>query len=752
MLKRSKWINIICSLIIGLIFAMILLLMSMLLSGSFSIHKTKLVVYSDSNSKLYNGYALTDHGWDMEGELKAGHRAKAVFRGSRTEAGESENIMHLVITDEMGMDVTSDYDIEYQFGTLTVEPRRLLVVGESGGVTEGTLDSGSYQISPDCDQLLSGHNVQISFKNGIADVTVVNVFGADFTKNYFITLQLDGNTFFPQGSTTPQVSLFKIYSDITDTVYLKINSYGDYLGQEKWATAPVYDQLIADKYSASYLTSLLLSSQKNNNPVAVQIESLCGYYALPYYMLDGDYQIQTNDSVNRGDASSVYSVNYYRYPDNLKNVSSVFADYEREYRNFVYQNYLNLDETSLEYMRNLIKKQGFSASDPDIIQKVAKFIQNAAVYNLDYPKSLETEPNVAIAFLENYKEGVCRHYSISATLLFRALGIPARYCVGALAFTEAGEWTEVPSGQAHAGVEVYLDGIGWVYVEVTGGGVSEGGGGESGGGSGEGEGDPEEGEKISLTIAPVDTRYRYDGKLHTALNQVKGLEKLEANGFTYQVKVSGQRTDAGKTETVIESIRIFAPSGEEVTDQYKFEMKKGLLHVYYEMFQFQSGNSEKYYDGKPLETLPNISYNNTQIQREGLTVKFSIYGADGVGTHLNTFGVKLYRDNQDVTDQYWVNCLFGNLIIKPTSITFKADDAQKAYDGTELICHGYTITSGALAEGHYVGAILYSGSQTSIGRSDNKIVSIAIYDQNGNDVTKNYSVTLLAGKLRVTRQ
>lgn len=751
MLKRSKWINIICSLIIGLIFAMILLLTAMLLSGSFFVQKTRLVVYSDSNSKLYNGYALTDHGWDMEGELKAGHRAKAVFRGSRTEAGESENIMHLVITDEMGMDVTSDYDIEYQFGTLTVEPRRLLIIGESGGVTDGILDSASYQISPDCDQLLSGHIAKISFKDGVADVTVVNAFDADFTKNYFIMLQLDGNTFFPPSSTTPQVSIFKIYSDITDTVYLKINSYGDYLGQEKWATAPVYDQLISDKYAASYLTSLTLSSQKNNNPASVQIESLCGYYALPYYMLDGDYQIQTNDSVNRGDASSVYSVNYYRYPENVKNLSSVYADYEREYRNFVYQNYLNLDETSREYMQNLIKEQGFSASDPDIIKKVAKFIQNAAVYNLDYPKSLETEPNVAIAFLEDYKEGVCRHYSISATLLFRALGIPARYCVGALAFTEAGEWTEVPSGQAHAWVEVYLDGIGWVYVEVTGGGVSEGGGGGSDGSDG-GEDNPDAGEKISLTIAPVDSRYRYDGKSHSALNQVKGMEKLEAGGFTYQAQVSGQRTDAGKTETVIESIRIFAPSGEDVTDQYKIEKKTGLLHVYYEMFQFQSGNSEKYYDGKPLETLPKISYNSSQIKRAGLTVKFSSSGESVVGTHLNTFDVKLYRDNQDVTDQYWLNCLFGDLIIKPASITFKADDAQKAYDGTELICHGYTIASGILAEGHYVGEILYSGSQTSIGRSDNKIVYIAIYDQNGNDVTKNYSVTLLAGKLRVTRQ
>ena len=763
-----------CSLMIGLVFGMALLLISMAATGAFSTRKPNLIIYSDSNRKLYDGSPLTDRGWDIEGELKDGHEAKAVFKGTRTEAGESENVIEITITDTMGMDVTADYNIEYQFGTLTVEPRRLLIIGETKGLKNGVLDASCYQISSSCDGLISGHREKISFTEGIADVVISNYEGKDCTKNYFIILQLDGNMFIPQNG-DQNVPLFSVYSDISDKVYLKIGNYGDYLSGENWTSAPRYDKLIAEKYSASYLTSITLSVQKNNPAVSIQIQSLCGYYALPYYMLDGDYQIQTSDSMYSGDTANPYSVNYYRYPEDAKNLSTSLIDYERDYRKFVYANYLNLDDTSRNYMNGLIQKQGFSASDAKIVKKVASFIQTAATYNLDYPKSLETEENVAIAFLEEYKEGVCRHYAISATLLFRALGIPARYCVGAVAFTEAGEWTEVPAGWAHAWVEVYLDGIGWVFVEVTGGNIFEGSGGaggngdsgiggneeEDGGGNGEIEGDENESDKPEagedderIKIKPVTVRALYDGKTHSAVNKVTGLEELEKQGFTYRVNVSGQSSQVGKTETVIESIHIYNRSGQDVTDQYKLKFEKGLIHIYYNAFTFTSNSVEKIYDGKPIETLPQITYNRTMLDRYNMTVEFELPEdmPVEVGSHLNRFVVKLYQNGQDVTDFYWVQYEFGKLNIKTQEITFKAQDAQKSYDGTELICHEYVITEGSLLAGHYVGDdIQYVGSQTSIGRSDNKITHISIYDENGNDVTKNYTISLLAGKLRVTR-
>lgn len=740
-----------CSLIIGLIFGLTLLIVAILASSIFSSNKTPLTVYTDSNQKVYDGVPLTAHGWNLEGALKDGHQAKAIYKGSRTDAGESENVIELVITDSAGKKVTNEYQIQYNFGTLTVEPRKLLIIGATDGLQDGELSPSAYQISPDCDGLVIGHKETISLVAGMANVKITDFSGKNFTKNYYIMLQVDGATFFPSDS-NQKVTLFKVYSDMEDTVYLKMRSYGEYLGKENWGAAPVYNRLIEGKYSASYLTSLAIQSA-GASPTSIKIQSLCGYYALPYYMMDGEYQIQTSDAVCSGSTSKEYSVNYYHYSNDVKTLSGEYASFEKEYSEFVYGNYLTLDETSRTYMNDLIAKQGFSKSDPDIIQKVASFIQNAAVYNLEYPKSLETEENVAIAFLETYKEGVCRHYSISATLLFRALGIPARYCVGALAFTEAGQWAEVSSDLAHAWVEVYLDGIGWINVEVTGGGVSEGGGsggsgGNGGGGSGEG------GEGNAITVKPKYSKFLYDGQEHFALQEVSGLENLLKEGYSYTAVVSGSGTEAGKTSTSIESLQIFDKDGNDVTDQYQLNIGTGTLHIYYAEFRFESSNREKIYDGKALEVVPNIYYDRAELRKYKLEAEIGLSqnSAIEVGNHLNRFEVKLYQNGEDVTDLYYINYNFGKLVVKPLEITLKAGDAQKVYDGTELICHEYSITEGTLADGHTVGDdIVFTGSQTIIGRSENEITYVAIYDANGNNVTKNYSITLEAGKLRVTR-
>lgn len=750
MLTKSKWINILCSLIIGLIFGLTLLLVAILASGILSSNKTLLTVYTDSNQKVYDGVPLTDHDWTLEGFLKDGHQAKAVYKGSRTEAGESENSIELIITDQTGRNVTNDYKIQYEFGILTVEPRKLVIIGSTDGLQDGTLSQSSYQISPDCDGLVIGHREKISLTAGIASVTISDLSGKDFTRNYSIMFQVDGATFFPSDS-NQKVTLFKVYSDVDDTVYLKMRSYGDYRGGENWAAAPIYENLIDGTFSASYLTSFAIQSMGFSS-TNLKIQSLCGYYALPYYMLDGDYQIQTSDSSYSGSTSAEYSVNYFSYSDEVQPLKGVLAIFEKDYRNFVYENYLNLDETSRTYMEGLMEKQGFSKSDPDVIKKVASYIQNAAVYNLDYPKSLETEENVAIAFLETYKEGVCRHYSISAVLLFRALGFPARYCVGALAFTEAGQWAEVSSDLAHAWVEVYLDGIGWINVEVTGGGVSEGGGGGGNGGGNGGSGG--EGVGKGIYVKPKTSVYRYDGNVHFALQEVSGLDDILKNGYYYTAVVSGERTEAGKTATVIESLQIFDRDGNDVTDQYQLNFDSGVLQVYYEEFQFTSTSAEQIYSGEPNDMIPDVRYDQAMLKKYKLEVQIlpSQNSALGVGTHLNKFSIKLYQDGQDVTDFYYVKKSYGNLSVKPREITLKAGDAQKVYDGTELICHEYSITEGSLGKGQIIGDdIVYTGSQINIGRSDNEITYVCIYDADGNNVTKNYSITLVTGKLRVTR-
>lgn len=71
-------------------------------------------------------------------------------------------------------------------------------------------------------------------------------------------------------------------------------------------------------------------------------------------------------------------------------------------------------------------------------------------------------------FLSESKAGYCVHFATAAVMLCRSAGIPARYAEGyAVPSGYNGVWVDVPDKNAHAWLEVYYSGSGWVPVEVT---------------------------------------------------------------------------------------------------------------------------------------------------------------------------------------------------------------------------------------------------------------------------------------------
>ncbi|MBQ8448835.1 MAG: transglutaminase domain-containing protein [Clostridia bacterium] len=530
-MKRTKLLNIISSMLIGVIF-MIVMLLVMVISGVITVKRTQLLFSTESATAVYDGKPLTNHTWHLEsGELKAGHKISVVFTGEQTSAGESDNTIQVQIFDAANADVTGDYSISYRLGSLKVTPRTLSVKSEGATKAyDGTmLTNSKYEVN----SLVPGHTAlvvvtgtqtQVGFSpNTIGLVTVFDRAGRDVTNNYYITKtegplivtgegggNMPGGADFGSGNdfigpgVLQNMILYKVFSDKTGRIYLKNKSFGDYTGGG-FAEAKRYTGLLDGKYSASYLTSFALEA-KGAEMGKVTIERTeMGPYALPYYMCgtvyDG-YTVQTDDVEILG-AATKYSSDYYlgsTMPDS--HGSYMFREYESEYSKFVYANYLSIDAETLAYMQGIIADNGFIAADSEIINKVAAFIQASAEYDMAYDRGLDASPNIAVSFLRDYKKGVCRHYAMAATMLYRALGIPARYTVGAVADAKAGEWVEVNALQYHAWVEVYIDGIGWQMVEVTGGASAGGSGGAGGGGASLGGGgsqvNPVELEKIIL--------------------------------------------------------------------------------------------------------------------------------------------------------------------------------------------------------------------------------------------------------------
>jgi len=550
------------------------------------------------------------------------------------------------------------------------------------------------------------------------------------------------------GGAAEKIVCYKVTADTTGKVYLKITNFGSYNGQS-WGTPNQYDELVYSYGSAEYLPGLAMGN--SGRPLnSISIEIVNARPVMPYYT-----DIYSAPFVNQSDVMVSYDdkyISFLYYNSGYK--GAVLPDdlwwYEEQYRGFVYDNYLDIDAETYAYMQMIAEANGFSASNPNVIQAVASYIKHAAKYDLEYDRALDEEDNIAIKFLDEYKTGICQHYATAATLLYRALGIPARYTVGFVCDTVAGETVDVTAMQGHAWVEVYINGVGWIAVEVT------GGTGSSDSDDPDDWGDSE--EKLGkITVSPINCEKRYDGQPLVAENKIQLTSTIEewiTKGYTFVAVVSGERTEPGKSQSAVTDLQIFDPAGEDVTDKFEIEYNNGVVHVYIEVLRFASASIEMEYDGTVLRgNASDVQFisNNLPINYTWEARPFDTANIRKVGSEQNGFSVKIFDEyGNNITDIYKIVPQFGKLELTPKSITVAAGSATASYTGEPLVCNDIFIASGELAEGHYIVDYVVEGSQTDRGRSDNIVKSITIVDSNGEDVTSNYSIVFQKGTLKVT--
>lgn len=166
---------------------------------------------------------------------------------------------------------------------------------------------------------------------------------------------------------------------------------------------------------------------------------------------------------------------------------------EKDYRQFVYDNYLQLPEsTSLDEVRQAYSDILDEAEYADTAQEKLELLsalRERIASETEYTLSPGRTPNnrdfVNYFLLEN-KKGYCTHFATSGVILARMAGIPARYATGYVIvaddFTDDtymknpntndssyGFTINVKDNRSHAWSEVYLNGYGWIPFEFTAG-------------------------------------------------------------------------------------------------------------------------------------------------------------------------------------------------------------------------------------------------------------------------------------------
>ena len=149
---------------------------------------------------------------------------------------------------------------------------------------------------------------------------------------------------------------------------------------------------------------------------------------------------------------------------------------ESYYNGFVYDHYTYISEAEESLFDKVLGGSGNQSQGhieyKTAIQLIQKTLEEQILYT-DYPAfETDSEEGVLDAFFEENK-GYDVHYATAATLMFRYFGIPARYVEGYLITPEdvedvsSGGEIHVPMDRMHAWTEIYVDGIGFVPIEVS---------------------------------------------------------------------------------------------------------------------------------------------------------------------------------------------------------------------------------------------------------------------------------------------
>ena len=230
-------------------------------------------------------------------------------------------------------------------------------------------------------------------------------------------------------------------------------------------------------------------------------------YDESFAMLDDDDEINEFAS---GDAWDNYEVLFVPYE--MLVTYQPNPNVTDEYEEYVYDTYLTVPDEQREELEKFLEEAGIEydasewddvdVNDSDAYQKAQQerldAVSDLAVYfrkNFEYTMSPGMTPyneDVVTYFLNVQRRGFCAHFASSSALLLRCLGIPTRYIEGyAISYEDVmdsdgiegdvSEWqissdtyenagiveVDVTDGSAHAWIEVYLDGYGWIPCEMT---------------------------------------------------------------------------------------------------------------------------------------------------------------------------------------------------------------------------------------------------------------------------------------------
>ena len=154
-----------------------------------------------------------------------------------------------------------------------------------------------------------------------------------------------------------------------------------------------------------------------------------------------------------------------------------FLKKENVYRAFVKDTYLDIDAKTKSEIDEVFFKDFDKDLDEAGVYTITTRIRSILKLTASYTQTPQEPQDKDFIgwFLAGYKKGNSAYFTTAAVMAYRAAGIPARYAEGYyvsdvdvenLNMTQKNS-ISLTAENAHAWVEIYRDGMGWVRIEVT---------------------------------------------------------------------------------------------------------------------------------------------------------------------------------------------------------------------------------------------------------------------------------------------
>ena len=269
-----------------------------------------------------------------------------------------------------------------------------------------------------------------------------------------------------------------VKSDCPFYTYLKGYSLAHYDHNQWYKVNNEYD---STKFHSNNLMYQWIQRSTNTSIVEVSIttSSPLEYQFVPYYTYMYDQEMEDSYYLKNDKTMRVLAceLNF----DEMMDPQGVTTSFEK-YDDYVKSEYLEVNEDLkvklIDYLEQKVQKE---TKEPHSLQQIINqynekervhLVKDILFHNNTYELKAgilpENEDFVEYFLSKNHK-GSCTHFASSAALLLRCLNIPTRFVRGyVVKFSDFqdGE-AKIANNRAHAWIEIYVKGKGWIPVEVT---------------------------------------------------------------------------------------------------------------------------------------------------------------------------------------------------------------------------------------------------------------------------------------------